>query len=493
MTLKNTLKRTTPYLIPFTIILLALTLLIKLIDQLKLLISFPGGFINDLSSYLAQLYFLDVCGFHQFCSYWYNGFTAFLITPPGWYFFTYPLYLLFGDVKIATYLSMILILLFSYLIIHHFGKKLQIPPLQRVLFFLLLFANANAIRGLFRSGRPHELLAWFLFLLLFFITLIYFNKKITSSFYFTSIIYAFLIITYFSVAIYAGLLFLSLFLVKKNKEKLQIVITVIIGFLLSSFWFVPFLKNIKGTFITTFYPSEWLLVFSMNSLFKQLGAILFPLAFFFVFYITWKQQKKNKKLLLFYTPFIILAALLFFRLTPFIPVLRNIPPTQYFTLFILLTGYLLITLKQQKTYLLLGLSIVALISTVIVLFFTTPYEVHNQDTQDLIELFPYIEGRYIALDLAPKEIYAKPLSAYAAIYHNLDNTLGWYPHVKEQTYFEKVSKLKQAFRERNCAETIKRLKQLNTTTILTHAGCDFLAKCEMQKVVEKHDYCAYSI
>tara|TARA_Y100000310_G_scaffold336995_1_gene422944 strand:+ start:2436 stop:3827 length:1392 start_codon:yes stop_codon:yes gene_type:complete len=463
------------------------------VDQFKLLTFFPGGYINDLSSYLAQLYFLDTCGFHQFCSYWYNGFTAFLITPPGWYFFTYPLYLLFGDVKIAAYASIILILVLSYVVIHYFGKKLKIQPLYRILFFLLVFANVNSIRSFLRSGRPHELLGWFLFLLLFFIVLYYKDKKITLPFYTTTLVYSALILTYFSVAIYGGLLFLGLFLYKKTKEKIQVIFAVLVGILLSSFWLVPFLTNIKETFIETFYAGQWLLEFTKLAMFKQLGATIFPLIFLVLFYISWKEQHKNKRYFLFYSPFLTLAVLLFFRITAFLPIFKNIPPTQYFTLFIVLAAYLLITLKSLHKLLLYALGLAAIGSVVITLFFTAYYEVQNQDTQDILELLPHIEERYMAIGLSPKEVYSKPLTAYAAIYYDLDNALGWYPHVKEQSYFEEIDKLQKAFNEQNCEEIIEQLEVLNTQEVLTHIGCSFLTKCGLDLKAEKHDYCVYSI
>ena len=79
---------------------------------------FPVDYNNDGSSYMAQLFFLKTCGFHNFCSYWYNGFVNFLHSPPGWYFFTLPILEIFGKVNIAMYLSILLILILSFFIIY---------------------------------------------------------------------------------------------------------------------------------------------------------------------------------------------------------------------------------------------------------------------------------------------------------------------------------------------------------------------------------------
>ena len=62
-----------------SIVLLFVNLIIRFIDQAKLLYRFPLGYNNDISSYLTQLYFLKTCGFHNICTYWYNGFINFYI------------------------------------------------------------------------------------------------------------------------------------------------------------------------------------------------------------------------------------------------------------------------------------------------------------------------------------------------------------------------------------------------------------------------------
>ena len=479
-----------------SIFLLGLTLLIRLVDQLKLLYHFPGGFINDLSSYLAQLYFLDACGFHNFCSYWYNGFTAFLMTPPGWYFFAYPFYLIFGDVKIATYVSLLFIFLFAFLAVYFLGKKLHLKPLHRIFIFLLFFGNANAIRGFLRSGRPHELLAWFFFLTLFLFFLYYKDRPLTKWFFLTSILYTATILTYFSTAIYASFLFLSLFLIKKGRERLTVVIAALLGLLLSSFWLIPFLTHIQQTSVISYNPNKLLFSLDPIALLKQFGAFLFPIAFFTVFYLSWKEKNKSRKYLLFYAPFLLLAFLFLFRITPFFPFLRIIPPTQYFSLFILLAGYIYITLsdKQKLSYILINLALVigVVASTVLSLFFTPYFEVQNKNTQDVIELLPFIEGRYVALGLYSQNIYSKSLVSYASIYYQLNTTTGWYPHIKSDSYKKEVNLLKQAFDDKQCSLFMDKLRSLDTQEVITYTGCDFLAQCGMNLKVEKNGYCLYS-
>src|SRR3990167_4506936 len=84
-------------------------LISRLINQSKILNMFQLDTVNDWSAYIALLNFLDKCGFHNFCTYWYNGFTSFIITQPGWYFFTYPIYLISKNYMVASFISMIII------------------------------------------------------------------------------------------------------------------------------------------------------------------------------------------------------------------------------------------------------------------------------------------------------------------------------------------------------------------------------------------------
>ena len=93
------------------IFILGINLIIRLINQSKIIKQFPLDIVNDISAYIAELHFLNICGFHNFCPYWYNGFTSFQLSTPGWHFFTYPLYLIFNDYLKAVYTSMIIIFL----------------------------------------------------------------------------------------------------------------------------------------------------------------------------------------------------------------------------------------------------------------------------------------------------------------------------------------------------------------------------------------------
>src|SRR3989338_7960326 len=141
----------------FSILLLLINLVYRFIDQSQMIKYFPLDYANDGSSYMAQLFFMDVCGFHNFCPYWYNGFESFLFTPPGWFFFGLIIYKLVGSITLATYLSLVISFVSAFLIIYFLYGKLGLTKLQRVLMFFLLFGSAQAVGSFIRLVRVHEL------------------------------------------------------------------------------------------------------------------------------------------------------------------------------------------------------------------------------------------------------------------------------------------------------------------------------------------------
>lgn len=476
-----------------SVVLLAITLLVRILDFAKITKYFPTDNINDISSYMAQLYFLDACGFHQMCGYWYNGFTAFLFTPPGWYWFAYPWYLISGDVKIATFFAVVVTLIIACIFIYKFGKHLNIKPWLRVLFFLIVFANANAIRGFLRTGRPHEMLAWVWFIMLFWILLYYKDKKIDAKIYWTSIIFAAVILTYVAVAIFAAILFLGFVLCKKGNERVQAIIAACGGFLLTTFWSVPYLFNLGDSVVTSLEQGKWLLMFQMELLLKQLGAFIFPVIFLILFYIMWKD-KKEKSTFYFFAPLIVLAILFATRITAFIPALKDIFPSPYFSLFIILAAYCLIhILNQQKEkhiIFYLGIGGAIIISCAIALFYTAYFEVPNEEVNDLLELIPKIEERYALFGL-PTSIYPKAIVAYAAIYYQKSTYNGHYIHVKDKEYKQEIELLSQAHVKKDCEQFTEKMKILETTEVIGKESCSFFQQCGFTLKAENGGFCLY--
>src|SRR3989344_4559194 len=250
------------------ILLLLANFIYRLIDQSQMLFFFPLDFNNDVSSYMAQLHFLDVCGFHNFCPYWYNGFITFKFSPPGWYFFAYPLQLLFQDVKIATYISLLIIFLLGFFLLYKLGKSVGFNPLQRIIFIPF-----------------------------FFLFYYYKDKRITPFFYLSIPLYAAIILSYHTIGVLSLFLWLGFLLTRTSfKDSVKTSLSLFFGLLLSSFWLAPFLFTIfTESAIPHLKQGEWLWYFGAKSIYIQLPAFVTSLAIILLFYFYLKQKPSRSK------------------------------------------------------------------------------------------------------------------------------------------------------------------------------------------------------
>ena len=229
----------------FPMTVLGIYFIIRFIDYSKLSYIFPLDYTNDISSYMAQLFFLDVCGFHKFCPYWYNGFITFQLYPPGWFFFTYPIYLVTHNVLISTYISLLLIFILGFTFLFLFLKKGDISNIKVLAFFLFFFGNAVSLGNYLRLGRITELFAFVFFVALAGLILAFKDRDLNPVFLLSSLFFFIILLSHQSVAFLSLFLFFSLFLLKdKIKEKVYIISSLLFGLILSSFWLIPYLINV---------------------------------------------------------------------------------------------------------------------------------------------------------------------------------------------------------------------------------------------------------
>ncbi len=478
------------YALLLSSILLLFTFLYRIIDTSKILRFFPLDAVNDLSSYMAQLFFLHTCGFHVHCPYWYGGFTNFLFQAPGWYFFTSPLYLLFHDVTLATYLSLLLIIFIAFLIILFLYKKLQFSLLQRIALFSLFFGNAIAIGNFIRLGRVHELLAWVIFLA-FAVFFLSSEKPLRPSFIFTGILYALIILCNPNVAILASLFYVSLFLIKPSlQERTWIVLSALLGITLSSFWWYPFLINLSQSFIVGENLGAHSLVFNNLLLPTHIITSLIMIVFIFLYLIS---RRHNSAISLFYLPFFILSLLVLSKLISFIPVLDDLLIDYYNVLFIFLIIILLyrshFLSKKITTFLYTGIILASLISVGYTFFITPSLPVPDADVQDVTSLLPYAYGNFIIHGTFPQTLYSKAIYSYAPIYHNLTTPAGWYPHVASQTYNAHLVYLLEHL-GKDCSSTTTLLSDWNITSVLSsQETCAFYANCGFTNMTTRGNFC----
>ncbi len=320
-------------------IILFIYLIFRLINQSKILSFFPLDITNDISSHIAQLYFLKACGFHEICQYWYNGYELFKFYPPGWFFFSYPLLLIFKRPEVAAYVSIMLMLLLSFIVIYKIISLKERSFLASMSFFLFLFAFPTSVSAFFRLGRVTEMFAWLIFLILTYFILKYKDKKIDRNFVYFVPFYSILLFSHPTVAIIFHFFLLSLFLVKlKEKKELAILIfSVLAGILLASFWWYPFVTDLGESRTSEFLPELRSRFFDIQGQWTSTVILitLIPLATLMLFYFYYKDDNKNKKELLFYSPIIVLSLLVVTRIVTLIPYLNFVYPEPYFTFFMI--------------------------------------------------------------------------------------------------------------------------------------------------------------
>lgn len=483
------------------IVILLVHFIYRLIDQSQLLFYFPLDYFNDVSSYMAQLHFLRECGFLGYCSYWYNGFIAFQATPPAWFFFALPFYYLFGDVKVATYFTIILSFFLAFLVIYVAGKKFEISKVQSIAFFSFMFMTSLSVGSFIRLGRVHELFAWIWFLVFAFLVLYYRNRNFDKHSLWIMPTFSLILLSYQSVGVMASLLFLCLFIVKPNQERVYVVVYFFGSLLLSSFWLVPFLKaSFVGLSIAEQSQNAWLWQFTREQIVTNLAAFLLPVLLSIFFYFYWKSNKKSRNELYFFLPLLILSALYFFRLTPFIPIFSNIFPDPYLTFFLFFTLFFFFNIDYKIFSMKLFrfvpfILLLAVILSVFINISHTPEFIvpDRQEHKDLLYLFDDFEGSFLLFGDYPTTIYPKAVYSYASIYYDLKTPFGWYPHMKEKAYFESFSRLDN-YNKMNCESFDNELKYFNTTHVIGYSpACEKFYDCGFKYINKSGGFCLYSI
>lgn len=472
-------------------ILLVANLLFRLIDQSKLLRFFPFDYANDISSYMAQLFFLKTCGFHAFCPYWYQGFTNFLFQAPGWYFFTYPLYAFFGDVKIATYASILFMYAFGFITLFFLYKKFQFSRLQRIFFFAVFFGNALVLGNLLRLGRVHELFAWVVFLLFAFFMIYYRDRQLSPTFYLSGFFYGLLILSNQNVALLASLFYLSLFLVKRGKERMAVVFSGILGLTISSFWWIPFLTHLSEGSVLVGNYGRTAISFTHGLVWTQIPLTLTSFAFLLFYALSWHRYKEDR---VFFAPFAALSVLVFFRIIGFLPIFDDILPDYYSTLLIFLCLFLFLRSPMEKfpfsRFMSIALVVIALLSVSVNLVKTPFFVEPDQNVEDLTSLLSSLEGSFVLHGTFPSTVYEGAVYSYAPIYYNLTTPFGWYGHVAPATYRDALlSDSRQLVY--TCENVQAYLRQWSVDNFVLHGDvCAFLSSCTFGTFVSRGSFCA---
>ena len=481
------------------IVILAINLIVRIIDQSKLLYIYPLDFTNDLSSYMGRLFFLTKCGFHNFCPYWYNGFISFKNFSLGWSLFTLPLFWLTDSIIAATFISIILMYLVSFIFLYILGKTQRLSLMAIIAFFFFFFGNAITVGNFLRLGRTVSMWGFVLVIGLASLVLYYKNHPLDKKFslYFIPL-YAIILFSHQPEMLFSQILVLGLFLVKKTKEKVQIVASAIAGFLLASFWVIPFLQeSLKVSMFEWIDRSiEWP---SAGPFFlTNLAGIIIPLVLFGSFYFYWKTHNKSKKELLFFAPILLTGMLSLFGLTKFLYLFRNISPDPYLTFFIFIIIFYFLKTKfenvRMRNLAFVLVSIVCIVSVVITQVHTPLFTEHGPLEKEVISIFPFVEGKYTMISDKNVTSYSKAYYTYAAVYHNLSTAGGWYPHMASKDYLEEYNSMFSFYNKKDCKNFTEKLNRLNIDEVIFYGTeCGAINTCGLKEKKILDNVCLYEV
>jgi hypothetical protein len=275
-------------LLLFPIVIMGIYFMYRLIDQSQIINHFPLNYTNDLSAYIAMLFFLAKYGYNALVPNWYNGVYLFKVVQPGFYFYSLPIFWLTKNILLTIYLSLISLLILGFVLLFLIGKNNKFSLIKISAFFLLFFAAATNLGNFIRLGRLTELFGWISFIALAAIIFHYKDKPLDKKFPFIFIpIHFITIISHFPETVVSQLLILMLFFIKPKKEKFLLVLYSLISIILSSYWWLPFILSIsKLNFALepSFYYSKRLLDFSSQWLLRNIAAFIAPLILGFTFY-----------------------------------------------------------------------------------------------------------------------------------------------------------------------------------------------------------------
>lgn len=485
------------------IVLLALHLLFRLIDQAKIMWIFPLDTTNDISSYMGMLHFFREYGMHGWVPSWYGGFTLFSIYAPGWFLFVYPLAKIISSIQIVSFLSLILMYVLGFLMIYFFiGKILQLSKISRIALFLFFFANPIVIGNFVRLMRLPSMFGWIAFLAFASVIYWYRDRSLDVKFVFLfGTIYGIVLLGHQAAAILTHVFLLGFLLVKSWKERLVIVGSMGLGALTSSFWWFPMIGFIDQTSVVTQGFSRWLFDFSAGFFLTNIANLIIPPALVVLAYLCWKSKTFHKRDLVFYSPVLILAVLFFFKIVAFLPIFRYVYPDPYQEFFLFFAGVFFLKadvmglgINWQKL-LHIGLVGIVILGVAVNAFRTPLFTVPGEMEENVKQLLPFVEHSFLILPV-PKayhaDLYPRAFYSYGSIFHNLTTPDGWGNIYSSPEQLLKLEDWKKSWEAEDCERFNAVSRNLDAGNVIGIAHqCDFLEKCGWKAIREQGGACLY--
>lgn len=486
----------------FSIIILLIFFIIKLIDNSKMIWIYPFDKNHDLGAYMSLLFILTKYSFHQFVPYWCNGFILFQIYYPAWFYFTLPIYYITKNIGLTTFISFLLIYTLSFILIYILSKFHNISKIKRIAFFLFLFVNPITLGYILRIGRITELFSWMIFILFFILIIKYKDKPLDKTFLLFIPIFSLLLLSHHTAFIISTSFIFSILLVKRNiKNTLYVLFCVFLSLLVTAFWWVPYIKNIYTTPAEDYFSLSWIISSLPGTFMDKLSTMTISLIFLIVFYFYWKNKFKNKKEFLFFLPQLLLAILILFRTLPFIPFYNRVAPDSYNILFTFLSLFLFFKTKfieSIKKIIILLLFILPIIGILLTLIFTPNYNLYSDIDKDIIDLLKDVDGKLFIYEFESGQEYIYGQNhvyyGYATIYYNLSTPMSGTPVLLTKELINKNNLAINYLNNGNCTNLSKMFKELTVENIIAiKEKCKELINCEFILKQQNKNACLFSL
>ncbi len=490
----------------FGIIILGIYLIIRLIDSAQMIFYFPLARPGDIPMYMGYLYLLRDVGFHNVIPYWFNGnMVLFLLYPPGFFFVTFPIYLLTNSVEFSTYIMIPILYSIIFMVFMVFAVKEKVSKIKMAFFYFILMANPIAIGNFIRLGRVVELFAWTLMITIFLLFIYYLNRPLNKYFYLIFIpSYILLLISHPAILTLFHLCFLpvSFFFLINRKEKLFFAISVIISLLLTAFWWVPFLFAVmgEGSMFDSLFSFELLRFDELTYILTNTASILISLTLFIMFYFYWYYNGKDRRQLYFFLPILILNFLVLTRLIVFIPFLNNVFTDIYniFFIFFSMLFFVKIPFIKLKEHLVSffkwGLIFIPILFVIFSLFYTPFFIIYTPMEYEVISLLPQVEGKFFMLKGSSATSHTPYYYIYGMIYYNLSTPYGSYTYgAVDNDYRHSLAVFQQSSTDKNCSLLYESLQKFEVNSLIAFydEDCEFLESCGMKLKVDGEYSCLY--
>ena len=495
----------------FSIILLGLYLLIRLINQSQVMWIFPLDFANDYSAHIAKIHFLVKYGFSTIVPNWFNGFPVLKYYHPLSAVYGSIISRIVGSPQVAIFLAMISFYIAGffacYKIIKNFVKDSQ-AKVYSIILFLFIFANPIAIGYFLRIGKYAELMGFVILLCILNLFISNKEKELTAKFYIIfSILEGLLLLAHISVFIASLFLVLGFWLSRKGlKERISFFISFLVSLVLTSFWWIPFIFGMQKTFVSSFYGLQRTMLSSYGGTFFDIfTSFLLPLIFVGIFVFYYKIEHIRKKEFYFYLPSLILGILIVFRIAAYLPWINRPIIDTYNNFFMILTAILLLNLfirleesvLVQKLKLLNLIKIITAIAIIMGIIlsinFTSFFPKYTQENKDLISTFEKINEKE-SIWLVGFSSYSKAYYSYSAVHNNLYTPYGWGEESVPTEYRDKLQLVGIYYNNNECDNFKEVLKELKATKLIGYKDeCLKIDKCEFNKLSHEKDICVYNI